>query len=1456
MSIEPTKGPPDRRTQKIKRLGESTQGDQAQSEGGLLKLFTRLIRHIFSPIETRYKSYIKNRSSKKRLTNAVLILSLQELNDPLIAGRIRASLPSILKNLTVSELELLKELLFQHVELKNTLTDCFSSSNNIKQGITLAKTFTKILGSSLSRAHNCIQQDRNTFIKEMNSTKKMIAFSQFIQAVETKNIKTLSQKRKDFLTLFDHAESYSISWINALVTQVAPPKHILNIHQLVKQTRKMLGDQHLTKEDAKNLVNVLNRSSQLAANFTFLLNQVEKTYSERPLSVFSPENSKRLIKKYSDDIESLYNKNLILEKEKTLLNNVIVSFIKLSTHSQLHLTRRGLKNIYKPPSEFQNMPYLRETEIPWLFEEQIPALELTKNKDLVIDLDFSTCYALTDFQTQEDKSQKVGDTIVLRTKFPFSGKMTQLEARKLIQFVHQASKHLNNLQDNDKFEKLLIQFGYIKAPSKKQKTTLLDSSGQEVVLSFQPVNNEHSFPKAIVDAALQWGNDLGMDCRNEIPIIKSYMQEKIHNFILDALVVDSRGIANFGPSPDHPQGWVVHKTDEFKAFNADRTHAKKALAAASLGNVFLLNDGSYSLIAEATGMEHLTKLPKTLVEKVKTGLLNEENFTIEQGLVVPGDKIPVAFSIERDDDHFVHLTLTLTIEGNTYSRKRLYKIKEGKTNKETLAEAINSGLIERDLLMAKAQFMQQAQTLSIRGEKEWWNPKNTFVNTLIDAVVQTKYFIPVNSSKILKLRAERDLRRVLNDYDTKKFERFEHLLRNTRYQSYLKEILDNPHLNDLERIQKLNFLFDAMYHSNSLELQTQEPEVMRILSLAAKDPKILVAMHELIVKGIEIKDKKIPYDLKTLITLRNTIEHTLTTSILLSEKEDDKSQIRQFVSRFIIAFHPDKDHQITDLYQNLSTLSKQQPLPDALIASSLTDPTTSLAWQGFVNAALQYQNTKNTTDLFVQLSLLKEVIKDENCLNIAKRIALSLCEEAISQIPQRVDALSGGRFTDQHKKNLQTAVSKDVLVALVCLSYLDVTEEIQDIRPRVFDQVLTGAELEKRYQFIAEYASALYTAKNDQEIKVMIAMQTVNDIQKSLQFGTLTNNLQAVYQTLEYVYNPETHREIPRYDASSTEHQLYWEYSHQLLLWETRDVNAESVMIKRVSEYDIVHPRTLETTRVSVPFPFQGEITKKAARSLLQLMRQTIQDPETFSKNYNNSQLKFEDLSKETQEDIKKNCSKEANLEQFTKKYLKTKILHYKKQVAEVQAHATADFNAHKNLPKRWWVQSTPEMQAFAQDPRDLTAVKAATLLHTFRENNEFFLLPASDLDKNERKRIGGIPENDIKVLSTALAQEETVNHALAVQYVSKENAVEEKTAPLTISLKRDPSRAHLLQMTLKAKVKIEDNEMEVERIKFYSTEKMTSKQEVLDSLMETGQFQHDLVRFKGELMREIAERG
>lgn len=448
----------------------------------------------------------------------------------------------------------------------------------------------------------------------------------------------------------------------------------------------------------------------------------------------------------------------------------------------------------------------------------------------------------------------------------------------------------------------------------------------------------------------------------------------------------------------------------------------------------------------------------------------------------------------------------------------------------------------------------------------------------------------------------------------------------------------------------------------------------------------------------------------------------------------------------------------------------------------------------------------------------------------------------LANFSERTQHVLGDTLSKEKLIEVQEAAENHPLFFLYMSLYYDFIEEENDKRPFLSNPLKNKESIEKLEEF------GLFNSELNKYLHFIPFIQIIY-------FSVLQNNFgynnQGIDQSFAYLIDDLKvgSRETPEYyyqpESSS---KLYWEYSHQILPIDR--IEQDIVMLHRVAELDIVHPQTLESNRISIPFPFQGEMTKQQARLLIQLLRIQAKYPKRFETTYKELQIAFNILPPSIQKMIPENSGEDIEI--ATKDFCEKACTEYLMQAEKVFAAMCADFCSTLNYPKRWQVIAEPAMQAFFNSPTDAHAIQAAILCHTFREEDRFFLLPPEKINDFSQKALVSVSLDVVASIASKLRESgkttQTLSFPTKIDHEGRA-VLEELPAQFTLLFDLYGNFPSLLKFTLTIDTVIEGKALYFHRYKYYTG---VERGVVLEEITASSQLNHDLVRWKGEALREI----
>lgn len=143
------------------------------------------------------------------------------------------------------------------------------------------------------------------------------------------------------------------------------------------------------------------------------------------------------------------------------------------------------------------------------------------------------------------------------------------------------------------------------------------------------------------------------------------------------------------------------------AFAREKSEGKDSIEIATMRNIFRLQDGSLSLLPPEKadpiiGQISKDELRKALKEPISVSLPVQEAEKITQ----KDGKLSVSYKEDKiEEKPVIWIETTITRGEDAVTRKTLYILNEQQSATEKLEEITSSGLLERDLLLAKAEFI-------------------------------------------------------------------------------------------------------------------------------------------------------------------------------------------------------------------------------------------------------------------------------------------------------------------------------------------------------------------------------------------------------------------------------------------------------------------------------------------------------------------------------------------------------------------------------------------------------------------------------------------------------------------------------------------------------------------------------------------------------------------------------
>lgn len=535
-------------------------------------------------------------------------------------------------------------------------------------------TLTNEETEAISSLINVVYDKQNNIINNTLSDSKIW---QILSLIDTINQYGLTEERAQklnnlFLALYKGRENPHLhaAFEKIMGTVIEKP-----LEQLLETSQTLVGGRF----DDKTMQAVKSIAIKSPAAFVAIqkfVEEAQKLQERRPGIFFIAVDEEA--KDFTEAFMHLPQSAVLINFEElgTFVQHFTKGIMESTAATQSQVIEENLSQTYISPQRTRDVPHLViALDESWrIAHEGHPNVQFLSDGDNIVQVDFSSEILMTHPETME--------TVVFRIPFPFTGEMTQTEARKLIAFVRYMADHPGELQDDAKFE------AHLPFPKDQIPSWLIAAIKKEKEIDLEKVEKPYE------------------TCRE-------YMREKILNFSKQGTLAVARGWANFNDTTHLSRGWVVREAEEFRELKDDPTSQEKAKNAAKIGNVFLLQNGQLALLPEDYRMfvgkeefDNLATFPSTIITQVKEKLKTENSVTIGNETYAIEEKQFPALPEAR----YLQFTITHTerIEGEqkTFSRTKYYPLKKNQTREAVLEEIYQTKLLERDLLIAKAQFLR------------------------------------------------------------------------------------------------------------------------------------------------------------------------------------------------------------------------------------------------------------------------------------------------------------------------------------------------------------------------------------------------------------------------------------------------------------------------------------------------------------------------------------------------------------------------------------------------------------------------------------------------------------------------------------------------------------------------------------------------------------------------------
>ncbi len=381
-----------------------------------------------------------------------------------------------------------------------------------------------------------------------------------------------------------------------------------------------------------------------------------KTYSEEAIRIQADRPK----------IYSSYDFALSMEQLERGETNIITMRAMLSPIASVS---RFLDNVI---SEIQDSTLVSNTQMihenihcfltpPDFSARTFPSLERRYSHSLALSREFHpdlTLYADSedevDFRTSTDlaiTNEKTMETRRMRLELPFSGRMTVTRARKLLMVLEET----------------------VKSPTEFDK-------------AYEKAGLESADKERIKKAFTEW---------------EAKSTEELGKVLFDFNATETRPVFTY-----------VRENPRMATAISNPRSLSNALEAASGGNIFLMKNGRLSLLPEEIPQPKMGQIDPIELGSAVEALLKsgKADLTLPKRLTgqiffETGELSFSHYQEQVDEIQIVWLETKIARGSETITRKTAYILREGETASAKLEEIANSGQFERDLLLAKAEFI-------------------------------------------------------------------------------------------------------------------------------------------------------------------------------------------------------------------------------------------------------------------------------------------------------------------------------------------------------------------------------------------------------------------------------------------------------------------------------------------------------------------------------------------------------------------------------------------------------------------------------------------------------------------------------------------------------------------------------------------------------------------------------
>lgn len=370
------------------------------------------------------------------------------------------------------------------------------------------------------------------------------------------------------------------------------------------------------------------------------LQEATRIQAERPRVYIATDQQQLVELFYANDFHAV-------RKQLPFLGIVYDEILDMTVVMNTQALHENIAMFYKPISiDRRTFPSLEtryaHSPITTSRERHVP-FQLLEDSDQLIDFAATTDLYITNEKTME--------TRCLRIPLPFEGKMTQTEARRLLE--------------------------------------LLD----------QTIAGPASFDKHYRALELS-------------PELQGVRKEKFLTWVAAIEQEYGKLICDFNPTPKRPSMSYALETETSKAALINPQSRRAATEMVRAKNVYRV-DGRLSLLPAQIAAQHpeLAMVASDEFQQAADLLRGKRKMAVPMK-IAPGLTADVNLRTEKtknDGNDVIQIQTTFRAGNNTYTRTTFFMLRSKQKPAQKLEEIIRSGLLERDLLLAKAEFIERVQ---------------------------------------------------------------------------------------------------------------------------------------------------------------------------------------------------------------------------------------------------------------------------------------------------------------------------------------------------------------------------------------------------------------------------------------------------------------------------------------------------------------------------------------------------------------------------------------------------------------------------------------------------------------------------------------------------------------------------------------------------------------------------